>query len=156
MGADEQWGQMYVDQQSVVAPSSIQIPTSLQPFDFEPMRAATIIEVSDFTGTAIQAAINQAAAMPAGTNPVVHLKKGSYDVSSTITIPAQIPITIVGDGASDHGSLDMDRHRRGAGRLARRSKQGTLQTCPSLAQCRRRGRYPHRQCQPAGRAHLWV
>ena len=105
MGADEQWGQIYVDQQSVVAPSSIQIPTSLQPFDFEPMRAATIIEVSDFTGAAIQAAINQAAAMPAGTNPVVHLKKGSYDVSSTITIPAQIPITIVGDGASEHGSV---------------------------------------------------
>ena len=105
MGADEQWGQMYVDQQSVVAPSSIQIPTSLQPFDFEPMRAATIIEVSDFTGAAIQAAINQAAAMPAGTNPVVHLKKGSYDVSSTITIPGQIPITIVGDGASEHGSV---------------------------------------------------
>src|SRR5262249_16800833 len=102
MGADEQWGQMYVDQQSVVAPSPIQIPTSLQPFDFEPMRAATIIEVSDFTGTAIQAAINQAAAMPAGTNPVVHLKKGTYNVSSTITIPAQIPITIVGDGASEH------------------------------------------------------
>ena len=104
MGADELWGQMYVDQQSVVAPSSIQAPTSLQPFDFEPMRAATIIEVSDFTGAAIQAAIDQAAAMPAGTNPVVHLKKGSYEVSSTITIPAQIPITIVGDGASEHGS----------------------------------------------------
>jgi FG-GAP-like repeat len=105
MGADEQWGQMYVDQHSVVAPSSIQIPTSLQPFDFEPKRAATIIEVTGFTGTAIQAAINQAAAMPAGTNPVVHLKKGIYNVSSTITIPRQIPITIVGDGASDHGSV---------------------------------------------------
>ena len=105
MGADEQWGQIYVDQQSVVAPSSIQTPTSLQPFDFEPMRAATIIEVNDFTGAAIQAAINQAAAMPAGTNPVVHLKKGTYDISSTITIPAQIPITILGDGASEHGSV---------------------------------------------------
>src|SRR5262249_7409393 len=101
MGADEQWGQMYVDQQSVVAPSSIQAPTSLQPFDFEPQRAAPIIEVSDFTGAAIQAAINQAAAMPAGTNPVVHLKKGTYNVSSTITVPGQIPITIVGDGAVD-------------------------------------------------------
>ena len=105
MGADEQWGQIYIDQQSVVAPSSIQTPTSLQPFDFEPMRAATIIEVNDFTGAAIQAAINQAAAMPAGSNPVVHLKKGAYDISSTITIPAQIPITIVGDGASEHGSV---------------------------------------------------
>src|SRR5262249_41550883 len=80
--------------------SSIQIPTSLQPFDFEPMRAAPIIEVSDFTGAAIQAAINQAAAMPVGANPVVHLKKGTYNVSSTIIIPAQIPMTNVGDGAS--------------------------------------------------------
>jgi hypothetical protein len=101
MGADESWGQMYVDQQSVVAPSSIQTPASLQPFDFAPQRAAPIIEVSDFTGAAIQAAINQAAAMPAGTNPVVHLKKGTYNVSSTITVPGQIPITIVGDGAVD-------------------------------------------------------
>ena len=105
MGADEQWGNIYIDQQWVVAPSSIQIPTSLQPFDFEPMRAATIVEVNDFTGAAIQDAINQAAAMPAGSNPVVHLKKGTYDISSTITIPAQIPITIVGDGASEHGSV---------------------------------------------------
>jgi hypothetical protein len=105
MGADESWGQMYVDQQSVVAPSSIQIPTSLQPFDFVPTRAAPVIEVSAFTGAAIQAAINQAAAMPAGTNPVVHLKKGTYNVSSTITVPGQIAITIVGDGASDHGSV---------------------------------------------------
>ena len=105
MGADEQWGQMYVDQQSVVAPSSIQVPTSLQPFEFEPMRAATIVEVNGFTGAAIQAAINQAAAMPAGTNPVVHLQKGTYAVSSTITIPAEVPITFVGDGASEHGSV---------------------------------------------------
>src|SRR5204863_2435966 len=101
MGADESWGQMYVAPESVVAPSSIPIPTSLQPFDFETQSAAPIIEVSDFTGAAIQAAIDQAAAMPAGTNPVVHLKKGAYNVSSTITVPGQIPITIVGDGAVD-------------------------------------------------------
>jgi hypothetical protein len=100
MGADESWGQMFVGPESVVAPSSIQIPTSLQPFDFEPQRAAPIIEVSDFTGAAIQAAINQAAAMPVGTNPVVHLKKGVYNVSSTITVPGNIPITIEGDGPS--------------------------------------------------------
>jgi hypothetical protein len=105
MGADEQWGNIYVDQQSLVAPSSIHTPTSLQPFDFEPYRASTTIEVSDFTGAAIQAAIDQAAAMPLGTNPVVHLKKGTYDISSTITIPAQIEITIQGDGASERGSV---------------------------------------------------
>src|SRR5262249_55557743 len=32
-------------------------------------------------------------------------KKGIYNVSSTITVPNQIPITIEGDGASDNGSV---------------------------------------------------
>jgi hypothetical protein len=105
MGADEQWGNIYVEQQSTVAPSSINVPSSLQPFDFEPIRSATIIEVNDFTGQSIQAAINQAAAMPSESNPVVHLKKGTYHISSTITIPAEIRITIQGDGASERGSV---------------------------------------------------
>ena len=45
--------------------------------------------------------------MPAGSNPVVHLRKGKYNVSSTINVPANIQLTIVGDGASESGSLIM-------------------------------------------------
>ena len=105
IGADEYWGKMYVDQQSIVPPSSIQIPTTLAPFDFAPVRQAPVIEVTGFTGTDIQNAINQAAALPAGTNPVVHLRKGKYLVTATITVPANIQMTIVGDGASENSTV---------------------------------------------------
>ena len=103
-GADEFWDKMYVDQQTVVSPALLQIPASLQPWDFAPMRSATVIEVTSFNGAAIQAAINQAAAMPFGSNPVVHLPKGDYSVTSTIIVPSQTPMSIIGDGASEHGS----------------------------------------------------
>ena len=159
MGADEQWGQMYVDQQSVVAPSSIQIPTSLQPFDFEPMRAATIIEVSDFTGAAIQAAINQAAAMPAGTNPVVHLQERHIRCFFNHHHPCPDP---------DHhrgrrrfrawvGPRHGPAPARGRSYGSQGPSRATLHDLSIFGGSRRRrGRYPHRQCQPAGRAHLWV
>jgi hypothetical protein len=104
MGADEFWGKLYIDQQTVVSPSSIQIPIALQPWDFAATRASPVIEVSAFTGDAIQSAINEAAAKPAGSNPVIHLKKGTYKVASTITVPSQIALSIVGDGASENGS----------------------------------------------------
>ena len=42
--------------------------------------------------------------MPAGSNPVIHLKKGTYKVTSTITVPSQVTLSIVGDGASENGS----------------------------------------------------
>ena len=102
--ADTPWGSLYVDQQTIISPASAQIPNSLTPFDFEQPSSAPIIEVSGFTGDAIQAAINQAVAMPVGTNPVIHLAKGTYVVTSMITVPANIPITIQGDGSSQNGS----------------------------------------------------
>jgi hypothetical protein len=112
--ADTPWGSVYVDQQTIISPASAQIPNSLTPFDFEQPSSAPIIEVSGFTGDAIQAAINQAVAMPVGTNPVVHLAKGTYMVTSMITVPANIPITIPGDGSSENGS---DIVWRGAARV---------------------------------------
>jgi Pectate lyase superfamily protein len=104
MGADEFWGKLYIDQETVVSPSSIQIPIALQPWDFAATRASPVIEVGAFTGDAIQSAINEAAAKPAGSNPVIHLKKGTYKVASTITVPSQVTLSIVGDGASENGS----------------------------------------------------
>jgi hypothetical protein len=103
-GADEYWGHFYSDQQTVVPRTSIPIPASLAPFDFAPVRSAQVIEVPAFTGAAIQSAIDQAAALPAGTNPIVHLRKGKYLVTSTIAVPAKIPMTIVGDGASENST----------------------------------------------------
>src|SRR5260370_41806565 len=78
MGADEFWGKLYIDQQTVVSPSSIQIPISLQPWDFAAIRASPVIEFSVFSVHAIQSAINEAAAKPAGSNLVIHLKTCTY------------------------------------------------------------------------------
>jgi hypothetical protein len=35
---------------------------------------------------------------------VIHLKKGTYKVASTITVQSQVTLSIVGDGASENGS----------------------------------------------------
>ena len=49
---------------------------------------APVIEVTNFTGSAIQNAINQAVQQYSGQRPIVHLLPGVYTVSSTIVIPA--------------------------------------------------------------------
>jgi Pectate lyase superfamily protein len=59
----------------------------------------TIFDVSGNTSAAIQAAVNQAAAL-CGSKPVVHLPFGSYTVSSSIVIPANCDMQIIGDGGS--------------------------------------------------------
>jgi Concanavalin A-like lectin/glucanases superfamily/Pectate lyase superfamily protein len=61
-----------------------------------PNLGRTIYEVASFTGAAIQAQIDAAVA-GATTKPVVHLPKGTYIVSSTITIPANATVQLIGD-----------------------------------------------------------
>jgi hypothetical protein len=57
-----------------------------------------IIEVpAGANATTIQNAINSAVAYQ-GQRPVVHLPKGSYSISSTITIPANLDLQLIGDG----------------------------------------------------------
>jgi len=105
IGANEYWGGLFIDEQSVVPPSSVQAPASLQPFDYAPKRIAQVIEVSAFTSGAIQTAIDQGAALPAGSNPVVHLRKGLYRITNTVTVPPNVPMTIIGDGANENGTV---------------------------------------------------
>jgi hypothetical protein len=58
-----------------------------------------IIEVSaGANATAIQNAINSAVAYQ-GQRPVVHLPSGSYSIASTLMIPANLDIQIIGDGS---------------------------------------------------------
>jgi Concanavalin A-like lectin/glucanases superfamily/Pectate lyase superfamily protein len=61
-----------------------------------PNLGRTIYEVSSLTGAAIQAQIDAAVA-GATTKPVVHLPKGLYLVSDTITIPAGSTVQLIGD-----------------------------------------------------------
>jgi Pectate lyase superfamily protein/FG-GAP-like repeat len=104
LGVNEEWGALFMDQQTILPPGSVSIPTSLQPWDFTPKVSRKIIEPTDFTGAAVQAAINLAALEPAGSRPVVHLRKGAYNVASTITVPANAEFSIAGDGASNNGA----------------------------------------------------
>ncbi|WP_222592827.1 glycoside hydrolase family 55 protein [Meiothermus hypogaeus] len=102
-GADEDWGRLYADPNSMT-PQSISSPPEVKPWDFVPRKDRPRISVTAFTGEAVQQAINQAATLPVGSRPVVHLPKGRYRVSNTITVPAGVELSLVGDGAGYRGS----------------------------------------------------
>ncbi len=101
-GADEPWGSLQVVDHQQVAPGTYPVPSSLEPWAFVAKVTRPIIDVPAFTGTAIQTAINQAVA--AGTRTVVHLRKGDYTATATLTIPALADIVVIGDGGAEHGS----------------------------------------------------
>ena len=62
-----------------------------------PATTRTVYEPTAYTFSAIQTAINNAVA--GGTaRPVVHLPAGTYLGTSSITLPASFPMTIMGDG----------------------------------------------------------
>ena len=55
-----------------------------------------VSEVTTFTSTAIQAAIDAAVRDHAGQHPVVRLRKGDYQVADTIVVPAGSDVRLVG------------------------------------------------------------
>jgi hypothetical protein len=58
----------------------------------------TITEITaGSTAAQIQTAINNALAST-GQRPVIHLQGGSYSIASTLTVPANLDIQIIGDG----------------------------------------------------------
>ena len=82
---------------SVVRPGTIgSIEPPVPPT--EPNLQRTVIEVPVGASTAvIQQAIN-AAANQNGTRPIVHLPAGNYSITSTLSVPANSDVQIVGDG----------------------------------------------------------
>ena len=87
--------------------SSLPTPTSVALPPAPTNYSRTIYEVQQGTGNdaqAIQTAINNAVS-GGTTNPVVHLPMGTYNITQTITIPANAGIQVVGDGgAGQYGS----------------------------------------------------
>ena len=83
----------------------------------DPLVSPPVIEVAKgANGAAIQTAINTAYADYNGEDPVVHIPAGVHTVTSTITIPANCDVQLVGDGQqvtqltwtsskTDHGSI---------------------------------------------------
>ena len=87
-----------VDNQTV-ARGSVNVTAPTLP-GVPPNNSRSVFEVAaGSSGSAIQTAINQAAAL-SGQRPVVHLAQGSYNITSTLTVPANADIQIIGDGAT--------------------------------------------------------
>ena len=85
-----------VDNQTV-ARSSLTITAPTLP-GVLPDNNRTVFEVAaGSSGSTIQTAINQAAALN-GQRPVVHLAQGVYNILSTLTVPANADVQIIGDG----------------------------------------------------------
>ena len=72
-------------------------------WDVPPRDRAAVIEVATNTGAAIQAAVDAATAFARAhervRSPIVHLPRGVYAVTNTITLPGTVELQVVGDGA---------------------------------------------------------
>jgi hypothetical protein len=96
-------GQLRAVNNTVVDRSTVNPPSPSQPWLATPQvpSGQKVFETASFDSAGIQNAINAAvAAVNAGTavNPVVHLQAGTYNLSSTVVIPANVDIQLVGDG----------------------------------------------------------
>ena len=81
---------------SFVAPSSVTASEPVLPST--PSRfTGPVIELTALTGVAIQRAIDSAASHYATVQSVVYLRPGDYQVASTITIPKNVKIGLMGD-----------------------------------------------------------
>jgi hypothetical protein len=118
-GADESWHPSVIQDLGVRPPTDFTPPPAPGPYAFAPRVSRAVFTPSALTGAAIQQAINLAAAQPAGSRPVVHLPKGQYSVASTLVIPADLPLTVVGDGGHEHGTRLVWTGSAGAGPLLR-------------------------------------
>ena len=100
-GADESWGQYYPLDNSVVDTSAIVVPDTITLPGAPQNMQRKIFEVAQGTGNdanEIQSKIDSAALEPVGTKPVVHIPFGFYTVKTTLTVPANSDMQIIGDG----------------------------------------------------------
>lgn len=106
-GADETWGKYYSLQEKQVPYSSIPNPEVIELPGTPPLVSRRIFEVRKGTSddaTEIQMNIDSAAAMPAGTRPIVHIPKGTYYINKTLILPANVEMTLSGDGIFNGGT----------------------------------------------------
>ena len=106
-GAGEKWGKYYSLQEKQVPYSSIPNPEVIELPGAPPLVSRKIFEVRKGTpddATEIQTKIDSATAMPPGTRPIVHIPKGIYSINKTIILPANVDMTLSGDGVYNGGT----------------------------------------------------
>jgi len=99
--ADEAWGQFYPLDNSVVDTNAIPFPDTISLPGTPQNRNRKIFDVAKNTGNdakEIQSKIDSAALFPLGTKPVVHIPFGFFKVDTTLTLPANSDMQIIGDG----------------------------------------------------------
>ncbi len=104
---DELWGKYYSLQEKQVPYSSIATPQIIELPGTPPLVNRRIFEVRKGTpddATEIQMKIDSAASMPAGTRPIVHIPKGIYTINKTLILPANVEMTLSGDGIYQSGT----------------------------------------------------
>jgi hypothetical protein len=105
-GSNEDWGNFTsLDQRVLPVGQCGSSPAGLEPWPFVPKKQRKVFEVTSFDGGAIQKAIDGAAAETPGSRPLVHLPKGRYQVTTPISVPAGVALSIVGDGGSENGTV---------------------------------------------------
>ncbi|MCL4205933.1 MAG: hypothetical protein KJ000_25905 [Pirellulaceae bacterium] len=93
--------------QMIVDPGAVPTPSLRLP-GVPPNKRRKVFEVRPDTGddaAEIQRQIDAAGGAGAGENPIVHLPKGKYTLRKTVVVPARKSLQIVGDGASEHGTV---------------------------------------------------
>jgi hypothetical protein len=99
--ADESWGQFYPLDNSVADTAAIPFPDTISLPGTPQNLNRVIFDVVRGTGNdaaEIQSKIDSAALQPPGTKPVVHIPFGFYSVNTTLTVPANSDMQILGDG----------------------------------------------------------
>jgi hypothetical protein len=107
-GGDETWGKYYSLQEKNVQYDSIVNPTIIELPGTPPLVTRKILEVRKGTpddATEIQINIDSAAALPRGSRPIIHIPKGIYYINRTIFLPADVDMTLSGDGIFNGGTL---------------------------------------------------
>ncbi|HTA27989.1 MAG TPA: glycosyl hydrolase family 28-related protein [Bacteroidia bacterium] len=99
--ADETWGQFYPLDNAVEDTTAIPYPTTISLPGTPQNLNRKVFEVAKGTGNdalEIQSKIDSAALLPLGSKPVVHIPKGVFHVNTTLTVPANADMQIIGDG----------------------------------------------------------
>jgi len=107
-GGDETWGKYYSLQEKKVQYDSIANPEIIELPGTPPLVSRSIFDVRKGTpddATEIQKNIDSAAAIPYETRPIVHIPKGIYSINKTLILPANVDMTLSGDGLFNGGTL---------------------------------------------------